>query len=657
MRLFDDVKKVLWFDLSLFHGRTRLLLACLGVMVVPAAYATIYLSSTWDPYSKVSQLPVAVVNLDQPVEYRQRRVEVGAAMLAGLEAKHAFTSRPVASEAEARQLVEDGTVAFALIIPEGVSRSAMEASSTAPARLRVIFSEGNNFMSATVARRFADELARNANEALNTQRWAEVLHTVDTSRGSVERLRDGVSRVREGAGRLDDGLAQAREGATRLARGSERAKDGAAQLDDGAHRVAEATQQLTDGVVKLGGGVRQLRDAMPADEKLAKLNDGARQVADGQQKLTAGLEKLAAGTTKLKDGTKDLPFVGAKIAAGAGQLEAGAQQARDGSEQLARGGAQVADGVTALTAGVSKLSAGVRTMANKLPADAQLAQLAEGSARVADGAGALHIGLGALSGGTRQLEAGLGRLSDGASQLSAGLQTLEDALPASVDGLRGDAKGLAASIQPELEPLTTVGAYGNSMVPYFLGLSLWVGVVMMGFIFQLRWFPRRVRGVKKLALVLGRMAVPLVFVLGQATLLSLALTFVVGATVPSFWRLWLIAMVTSTVFLSVLVMLIGLFGDIGKVMALLFLVFQMGASGGVFPLAMTGGLFRAASPFVPFSWVLTTARAALFGAYGGHWVQPLLVLAGFGVASVALAALFAQWKFVPRWRFSPLMDV
>ena len=69
---------------------------------------------------------------------------------------------------------------------------------------------------------------------------------------------------------------------------------------------------------------------------------------------------------------------------------------------------------------------------------------------------------------------------------------------------------------------------------------------------------------KRLALVLGRLAMPLIFVLGQATLLSLALTFVVGATVPSFWKLWLIALVTSTVFLSVLVMLIGLFGDVGK---------------------------------------------------------------------------------------------
>lgn len=195
------------------------------------------------------------------------------------------------------------------------------------------------------------------------------------------------------------------------------------------------------------------------------------------------------------------------------------------------------------------------------------------------------------------------------------------------------------------------------MVPYFLGLSLWVGVVMMGFIFQLRWFPLRLEQTSRAALVLGRLLTPLPFVLGQATLLTFALRFVVGATVPNFFSLWLIALVTSAVFLTVLIMLVGLFGDVGKVIALLFLVLQMGASGGVFPLALTSDLYRSVHPFVPFSWVLRSARAALFGAYDGAWLPALGVLALFGVASVLVTVVLGRWKFVPRHRFAPLLDV
>lgn len=671
MKLFDDVKKVLRFDLALFHGRPRLLAACLGVMLVPALYSTIYLGSTWDPYSKMDQLPMVVVNLDRGTELRGRQVDLGASIVSRLEQKHAFQLRKLNDETQARDLVRSGEVAFAVIIPAQMSETAMKATEATPARVRVIYSEGNNFMTGTVARRFADELTRSTNEALNTERWTVVLGTVDASRGNIEKLKDGVSQLKNGAEQLDEGLARAKSGASKLASGTERATAGAAKLEDGAQQVAGGTQALTKGVSQLGGGLRQLRDALPPQEKLDALSGGARQVATGQAQLTAGLDTLAAGTTKakggatqLKEGTAGIPIVGARIADGAGkletglgQLETGAQRAREGSAQLAKGGAQVSDGVTALTGGVTKVTAGVRTMAEKIPGDETLQKLADGSTRVAAGAGSLHDGLGAISKGTQQLDEGLGKLSDGAGKLAVGLETLERALPTSVDGLAGDAHGLAATVQPELESLTTVGAYGNSMVPYFLGLSLWVGVVMMGFVFQLRWFPSRVRNAKRLALVLGRMGVPLVAVLGQATLLTLALKFVVGATVPSFFALWLIALTTSLVFLTVLLMLVGLFGDVGKVIALLFLVFQMGASGGVFPLSLTSEVFRVVHPWLPFSWVVRAGRAALFGAFDGAWLQAVGVLALFGVASIAITAFGARWKFVPRHRFAPLMDV
>ena len=60
---------------------------------------------------------------------------------------------------------------------------------------------------------------------------------------------------------------------------------------------------------------------------------------------------------------------------------------------------------------------------------------------------------------------------------------------------------------------------------------------------------------------------------------------------------------------------------------------------GVFPLALTSELFRKVHPWVPFSWVVRSARAALFGAYDGAWVSALAVLALFGVASIAITAM------------------
>nr|WP_054757624.1 hypothetical protein [Liquorilactobacillus satsumensis] len=52
----------------------KLVLAVLSViMLIPTIYAVTFLSSLWDPYSKMDKLPVAVVNQDQAVQYNQKR--------------------------------------------------------------------------------------------------------------------------------------------------------------------------------------------------------------------------------------------------------------------------------------------------------------------------------------------------------------------------------------------------------------------------------------------------------------------------------------------------------------------------------------------------------------------------------------------------------
>ena len=45
----------------------------IGVALIPALYNIIFLSSMWDPYGQVSDLPVAVVNKDQSATYNGQK--------------------------------------------------------------------------------------------------------------------------------------------------------------------------------------------------------------------------------------------------------------------------------------------------------------------------------------------------------------------------------------------------------------------------------------------------------------------------------------------------------------------------------------------------------------------------------------------------------
>lgn len=49
----------------------------IAIMLIPSIYAVGFLKSMWDPYGKIKNLPVAVVNEDQSVVYHDKKLAVG----------------------------------------------------------------------------------------------------------------------------------------------------------------------------------------------------------------------------------------------------------------------------------------------------------------------------------------------------------------------------------------------------------------------------------------------------------------------------------------------------------------------------------------------------------------------------------------------------
>ena len=68
---------------SLTHNKI-LLLVVAAITVIPFIYAGLFLKSMWDPYGSLEQLPVAVVNEDQPVEYEGQTLSIGNDMVEAL---------------------------------------------------------------------------------------------------------------------------------------------------------------------------------------------------------------------------------------------------------------------------------------------------------------------------------------------------------------------------------------------------------------------------------------------------------------------------------------------------------------------------------------------------------------------------------------------
>jgi putative membrane protein len=643
MQILRSALAVSKLESRLFSHFPKLRVSVLGIIFIPALYAFIYLNSVWDPATHTGNLPAAIVNLDQGTQVGEMPANLGAEVVRALKDKRQFAFYETADADAARRDVQEGKSLFALILPPDFSASALSAASPGAGRVEVYASEGNNYAGAGFAKRFADELGHQLNETLNEKRWAAVLGATASSSDGLKRLREGVAKLREGAVTLDAGMG--------------RAQAGSKQLASGAGELSAGVVQLADGVKQLGAGARTLDAKKPSAEDLGKLKSGAAQLATGHAQLEKvfpqledGARKLAEGAGQLRQESSRIPVLGGKVsgaagqlAEGAGQLRAGIAQVEAGEAKLSAGSLELSKAVAQTADGFAAYAGGVSTLASRFPADTKLDQLAGGGQSLADASGQLH--------------GGLSQLKTGSAQLAAGLVTLESSLPAGAPSLPGTAGGLAHSVKPQLEINAPVKNNGMGLAPNFIPVSLWLGAVMTAFIFHLRRLPQEAAGMPRASLLLGKLGILWSINLAQAACVFLMAWLMLGIEPVNSAGLALTMVLSSFTFMLVILALVRAFGDAGKAVALILLVLQLSAAGGVMPVELTSDFYRSISPWLPFTWAIKGVRASAFGALGGDWGAALGVLAIFAGAAFAICMVVGRWKFVGPQEHRPAMDI
>lgn len=602
-------------DLMLFRRFPRLGPAALAIVLVPAVYALIYLSSVWDPNAKTSALPVGIVNLDQGSVYQGRASNVGAELVQELMKSGEFGFRAMDNADGARQGVRLGRLAFAVIIPPDFSASALPGTWPGGGKVSVVLSEGNNYAASGIARRFAAELGHRANEALNEQRWEQVLISADGSGKSLDMLRAGMAQLRTGAKTYTEGMT----------------------------RYNGMAAQLVAGFKQVGASTRGLEPRLPSDADLKALRSGTQRLTQRQREMGAGLEQLQLGADRLTTGaaqlqeeTAGLPFVGEKIAESAGELAAGGKQlseglgtAQDANTQLVRGAARIEEGTARLTEGMGLVADNLRILGERLPEDKRL----ETFVRSGD------------------------EMVRGAAKLRSGIELVESALPATAGKLDGSARGLADSVEPVLEVLAPVPNNGSAFAPNMIAMALWLGAVMSVYLFSMRQISDEHAALPALAKTLGRYAVPALLVLLQTGLIVLVLRYGLGVVVPDVLSFSLILLAAGQAFLAIVLLMLRAFGEVGKLIVILLLTLQLAAGGGVMPIELTADFFRVVHDWLPFSWVIKALRASLFGAYDNGWLYAWLDVVLTGLGALLLCGLVRHWKTVPAQDYRPAIDV
>ena len=221
----------------------------------------------------------------------------------------------------------------------------------------------------------------------------------------------------------------------------------------------------------------------------------------------------------------------------------------------------------------------------------------------------------------------------------------------------GSARGLADSVEPELEIAAPVGNDGAGFAPNFVPMSLWVGAVSAALLFSLRRLPDSALGLHRSAQVAGKLVWPVAVVLGQSAVMVAMMRGVLDIRVHALVPFLATVTAASLTFLLILFALIRWFGELGKVLGVLLLIVQLSSAGATLPIELTTPLFQAIHPYLPFTWVVRAFRASMFGAYDGQWLTYWGVVAGCGATALLGATLAGRWRVIPAADYHPGIEL
>lgn len=363
-----------------------LMIVLVFIIAIPAIYTTLFLGSMWDPYGKLDNLPVAVVNLDEPVEYEGETLNVGKKLVDKLKEDGSLCFNFTDAD-QAERGLENGTYYMVITVPKNFSENATTLMDATPKKMELDYktNPGTNYI--------AMKMSETALEKIKTSVAQEVTKTY------AETIFDKI-------GEAGDGMKDAADGAGEIYDGTEKLADGNKTISDNLKTLSEGTLTFKDGTSELKVGLSSYLDGVN------QLSDGSTTLANGATSLLTGALKLNDGANSLSDGTKTLSSGTATLESGAKTLESGLKTYTDGVKQANDGAAALNSNSAALTSGAQQLTAGNE-------------QLSSGSAQI----------LGGLNQMSSTVKSGLPS-EDKITELSGGLDTYSAAIGQMNDDLQ-----------------------------------------------------------------------------------------------------------------------------------------------------------------------------------------------------------------------------
>ena len=664
------------------------------VLLIPIIYSFFYLKSYWNPYGTLSDMKIAVVNLDSGKDDKNQ----GNEFVQSLKDSATFDICEVSKE-DANDGMEKGNYYATIEIPENFTKCLESGATTDKQVAQITYrpNQATNYLATQIINSAVKTIELNLQSKVDREIIANLSDKLNEVPDSLQTISDGASSILDGSQSLNDGIKQLNDGTNQLSSSYKEFDNGVASAYTGSQSLESGLAQVATGVDTLKNGGQTLDNAISqintgVDELSSQSNSGIASLASGVNNLNTGAANLNA---KLPEYVEKVEYLNSNVkpllqalsaysgnttdstlqylAVSASQILAQDHEKGnlDGFQQLTIGGQALTTGTNDLYAGTQKLVAGTQDL-GKLTSGVQ--SLKSALTQVKQGTTSLNQGIVTLSNGTIQLTAGSSTLTNGLATLNSSSKTIDNALTtlnngtaSAYDGSNKLVEGVqtfktsideglantkeqlkslngiedfgAKPVEFKTEAYGEVNSYGIAFTPLFLCIGLWVGALMAYVVlyydqkhrFKIFDHDYKNKILQNIAYIgLGAL---------QGLIVAILLKLGLGFDIQNHALYYTASILVGITFVSIIQFLIRNFGDIGKFLALVVLVLQLAASGGTFPVETIDKGFQGITSYLPMTYSIKLFREILVPTATNFKGQYLGILVGITVVTLAITCI------------------
>lgn len=593
-------------------------IALLAVIITPLIYCVSFLNAFWDPYSKIVDVPIALVNQDSGYTTENgENVNLGDELVTSLKDDESIQWHFVSYD-EAETRMNNSEYYASLTVPTDFSAKVYSADSDNPESAQLVYRsrEANNYVATTITTSVSEKVTNALSQKISSNYFNNIFVSLriissglTTASSGADKLTNGLGTVRNGNAKITNGLSEASAGSTQIANNLNTLNSAQSQLTEGLKNAVTSTQKLQTGASTIASS-------------LGAINTGLTSVTNGITGVNTGVQGNQTALNNTNTALKNYILANpsdpniSDLNAIVGALESISNNQTTGLGALSTnlttlsGTTQAISGnLTTLQTNQTAVATNLTTLTEKLDEAQKGSQtITSGSAQLSSGADSLTTGIDTLKTGSEQVTGGLNEVITGEIQLRDELAKSAQEVANSTDENKTakEADVMSAPVTMENNSYDKVANYGSGFAPYFISLSLWVGALLCFFVID---FTKKTTS--KSAAVAKYVLLGVVGTI-QAILLAFVLQNMMGLKVVNVIPYYGFCILMSWSFIAFMQLLIQHLGDIGRYVVILLLILQLSCSAGTFPKETLPEFFQILNPFMPMTFSVQALREIIF---------------------------------------------